>query len=202
MSAEHGASDAWRAARSRIDLDEYDARWDRLAAHGELVHGEADLVAALDPASVLDAGCGTGRVAIELARRGIDVVGVDGDPDMLARARRKAPHLVWVAADLAVVDLGRTFDVVVMAGNVLPFVDPPSRPTVVASCAGHLAPGGLLVTGAGLHDGWPGIDDYDEWCAAAGLVLERRFATWDRQPWAASGGYAVSIHGRAVTAAR
>ena len=42
---------------------------------------------------VLDAGCGTGRVAIELARRGIEVVGVDADPDMLERARRRAPQL-------------------------------------------------------------------------------------------------------------
>ena len=33
-----------------------------------------------------------------------------------------APDLSWVDADLAVVDLGRTFDLVVLAGDVLPFV--------------------------------------------------------------------------------
>ena len=76
-------SDAWRRFRRHVDLDEYDARWDRLAAAGEEVHGEADFVMALRPTSVLDAGCGTGRVAIELARRGVEVVGVDADPDML-----------------------------------------------------------------------------------------------------------------------
>ena len=55
--------------------DAYDARWVALEAAGRSVHGEADLVEALlgeaeipSPA-VLDAGCGTGRVAAELARR-------------------------------------------------------------------------------------------------------------------------------------
>ena len=82
------------------DGEEYQARFDRLAASGADVHGEADLVQRRGPASVLDAGCGTGRVAIELARRGVEVVGVDVDESMLATARRRAPELRWVAADL------------------------------------------------------------------------------------------------------
>ncbi|MFC7658221.1 class I SAM-dependent methyltransferase [Pseudonocardia benzenivorans] len=57
-------------------------------------HGEADLVVALlagrTGAPVLDGGCGTGRVAIELARRGVDVEGLDPDGDMIALARGKA----------------------------------------------------------------------------------------------------------------
>ena len=59
--------------------------------------------------SVLDAGCGTGRVAIELSRRGHDVVGVDVDEAMLEAARAKAPDLTWVQGDLADpgLDLGR-----------------------------------------------------------------------------------------------
>ena len=143
-------SEAWRRWREGTDLDEYDARWERMAAAGEAVHGEADFVAALGPATVLDAGCGTGRVGIELARRGIDVVGVDVDPDMLERARRRAPDVTWVLADLATFDLGRTFDVVVLAGNVLPFVEPADRAAAVACCARHVAADGRLVIGAGL----------------------------------------------------
>jgi 2-polyprenyl-3-methyl-5-hydroxy-6-metoxy-1,4-benzoquinol methylase len=63
------------------DGDAYQARFDRLAASGLDVHGEASFVASLEPAptSVLDAGCGTGRVAIELGRRGLTVVDVDVD---------------------------------------------------------------------------------------------------------------------------
>src|SRR4029079_606810 len=129
-------SAAWRRWREQIDLDEYEARF----AAGDAVHGEADFVASLAPTSVLDAGCGPRRVAIELARRGIDVVGVDADPEMLERAERRRPDLVWVLADLASLVLDRRFDVVVMAGTILPFAEPASRAAIVATCAGHLAP--------------------------------------------------------------
>ncbi|NDH96076.1 MAG: SAM-dependent methyltransferase, partial [Actinobacteria bacterium] len=47
--------------------DDYDRRWRDLADSGKGIHGEADLISALSAGgSVLDAGCGTGRVAIEL----------------------------------------------------------------------------------------------------------------------------------------
>ncbi|MDQ1398226.1 MAG: hypothetical protein QOK20_158, partial [Acidimicrobiaceae bacterium] len=52
------------------DGESYQRRFDELASGGQDVHGEAAFVMALTPATVLDAGCGTGRVAIELARRG------------------------------------------------------------------------------------------------------------------------------------
>ena len=87
------------------------------------------------PESVLDAGCGTGRVAIELARRGVTAVGVDLDRGMLEAARRKDPALRWVEADLASLDLGTPFDVVVMAGNVMIFVEPGTEAQVVANMA-------------------------------------------------------------------
>jgi SAM-dependent methyltransferase len=187
-------SEAWRRWREGVDLDDYDTRWERMAAAGEAVHGEADFVASLGPASVLDAGCGTGRVGLELARRGIEVVGVDADPDMLERARRRSADVTWVLADLAAFDLGRTFDVVVLAGNVLPFVDPGSRAAAVAACARHLGADGRLVAGAGLRAGWPSVDDLDGWAAVAGLGLEQRFAGWGREPWTAASDYAVTIH--------
>src|SRR3546814_13918975 len=82
------------------DGEDYQARFDRLAAAGSDVHGEATFVRAYEPASVLDAGFGTGRVAIELARHGIDVVGADVDASMLAPARERAPAIPWVQPDL------------------------------------------------------------------------------------------------------
>lgn len=189
-------SEAWRQWRAVTDLDEYDTRWDRLAAAGEPVHGEADFVAALGPSSVLDAGCGTGRLAIELARRGLDVVGVDADPDMIERAWRRDPDLGWVIADLAQLDLGRTFDAVVLAGNVLPFVEPDDRAAAVRCCAEHLAPGGCLVSGASLRAGWPSVTDLDAWSTAAGLEPSSRYAGWGREPWAQGAPYAVSVSRR------
>ena len=62
---------------SADQLAGYDERWRRMEAAGVNPHGEADFVFSYGPRSVLDAGCGTGRVAIELARRGLDVVGTD-----------------------------------------------------------------------------------------------------------------------------
>jgi SAM-dependent methyltransferase len=154
---------------------------------------------ALDPppATVLDAGCGTGRVAIELARRGVEVVGVDRDAEMLATARRQAPDLEWHEADLAGLDLGRTFDVVVLAGNVLLFVAPGTESQVVASCAAHLAPAGRLVAGFSIRPGGYDAERLDADAAAAGLEVVARWATWDRQPWSTGGDYAVSVLRRA-----
>lgn len=183
----------------------YDERWTELAAQGENVHGEADFLCALTTttafgprrlASVLDAGCGTGRVAVELARRGVDVVGVDVDGSMLAKARAKAPDLPWVEADLATLDLGRRFDVVVLAGNVMIFVQPGAEGDVVAAMARHLEAGGALVAGFQLQPGRLDLATYDAHCAAAGLTFDGRWSTWDRQPFAAGGDYALSSHRR------
>ncbi len=83
--------------------DEYQARIDALAASGMDMHGEAQVVASFAPTSVLDAGRGTGRVALELARRGIEVVGVDVSGSMLAEARRRSSGVAtvtWKQADL------------------------------------------------------------------------------------------------------
>jgi len=183
----------WSAWRGRVDLDAYDRRWEQLAAAGHDPHGEAALVLSYRPASVLDGGCGTGRVGIELARRGVEVLGVDADPDMISAAQAKAPELAWLAVDLAALDRGDRFDVVVLAGNVVPYVAPARRAEAVAACARHLAPGGRLVAGFSLQPGWPSLADYDGWCLAAGLKPEDRWATWDRAPYA-GGDYAVSVH--------
>jgi SAM-dependent methyltransferase len=180
------------------DGDDYQARFDRLAESGSDVHGEASFVHAFAPRSVLDAGCGTGRVAIELARRGVEVVGADVDASMLATARRLAPALTWIESDLADLDLGRTFDVVVMAGNVPLFTPPGTHAAVVAGCARHV--GGVLVSGFQLDRGYD-LDAYDGHCAAAGLVVVERFATWDRAPFT-GGDYAVSVHAQSAETPR
>ena len=175
--------------------EDYQRRFDDLAAQGEDVHGEANFVLSLSPATVLDAGCGTGRVAIELARRGLAVVGVDNDASMLATARRRNPEVAWIEADLTQLALGRVFDVVVMAGNVPLFTPPGTQAALVAGCARHVAPGGALVAGFQLGRGYE-LEAYDEASAGSGLSLEARWATWDRDPWPGDGSYAVSVHRR------
>jgi SAM-dependent methyltransferase len=197
MSRWSMAADAARGSR-------YAARFAELAASGADVHGEARLCASLVPvgARVLDAGCGTGRVAVRLAELGYDCVGVDLDPAMLAEARRAAPGVPWVQADLASFDLRREFDLVVTAGNVIPFVAAGTEAAVVARLAAHLRPGGLLVSGFGLDArhlppaGAPvDLAEFDGWCTVAGLERQARFATWDGAPYD-DGGYAVSVFRR------
>jgi SAM-dependent methyltransferase len=178
-----------------LDGDAYQRRIDRLRDRGVDLHGEATFVKALSPGSVLDAGCGTGRVAIELARWGIGVVGVDVDASMLAVARQRGPQVTWVQADVGALHLDQVFDVVLMAGNVPLFTAPGTHAELVAGCARHLAPGGSLVAGFQLDQGYD-LASYDEDTAAAGLELRERWATWDRAPWSTDALYAVSVHRR------
>jgi SAM-dependent methyltransferase len=178
--------------------EEYDRTYERRAAAGEDVHGEASFVMRFRPGSVLDAGCGTGRVARELARRGVAVVGVDRDAGMLATARAKAPELDWRRADIATADLGRTFEAVVLAGNVMLFVDRGSEAAVVANMARHLEPGGRLIAGFQLGMRGLTVDRYDALAREAGLEPEERWSTWDGDPWRPASGYAVTVHRRPI----
>ncbi len=187
--------------RVPLTPDSYDRRWEDLAAAGAEVHGEADLVDAVlqegrgvPTGPILDAGCGTGRVAIELARRGHTTVGVDVDDALLERARSKAPDLEWHLGDLATLpdDVAPgPFAAVVLAGNVMIFVARGTEGAVLATAASRLAPGGLVIAGFQLT-GRLTLADYDVAAAAAGLAPAARFATWERAPFA-NGDYVVAV---------
>jgi len=189
------APNRWLQTRT-VSGDAYDETYERRAAAGERVHGEADFVERFSPASVLDGGCGTGRVGRELARRGISVTGVDIDEEMLGTARRKAPDVTWRLADLRDVDLGELFDAIVLAGNVMIFLAPGSEADVLENMARHLAVGGVLIAGFQLQPGRLSLETYDALAGRAGLVLAERWGTWERAPWTPADNYAVSVHRR------
>lgn len=173
--------------------EEYAERFRELADSGVDVHGEAAFVSALvrPGARVLDAGCGTGRVAVELARRGYDVVGVDSDASMLEVARRDAPDLDWRLADLTELPADPSYDLVVAAGNVVVFLAPGTEQEVVRRLAGVLRPDGLLVCGWRTdrlpRAGW------DELAATAGLEPVARWSTWDAAPWHDDADWCVAV---------
>jgi SAM-dependent methyltransferase len=99
----------------------------------------------------LELGIGSGRVGLRLARAGLDVVGLDTSPSMLARLRSSldddtARRVRIVEADIRAFDLGERFDLIFCAANsfqhLLTTVDQVAALTCIAK---HLAPGGLFV---------------------------------------------------------
>jgi SAM-dependent methyltransferase len=177
---------------SRGDL--YERTYELRAAAGEDVHGEANFISRFSPGSVLDAGCGTGRVGRELHHRGVDVVGVDLDTEMLETARARCPSALWIEGDISAIKLGRTFDIVLMAGNVINFVIPELRRQALENLVRHLRPAGLLINGHSIRpDGCPPTL-FEIWAEAAGLEPVERWSTWDRDPFANNSVYELTVH--------
>lgn len=173
----------------------YIERMRRKAAEGDDLAGEARLVDALvAPASrVLDAGCGPGRLCRALYERGHHVVGVDVDAGLIEAARADHPGPDYVVADLATMELGGdAFDAALVAGNVLVYVTPGSEHTVLRRIAADVRPDGIVVTGFATDRDYR-LDEFDSDCAAAGLQLEHRFATWDLRPWQPDASWAVTV---------
>lgn len=193
MTQDREQNNRWLNTR-KVEGDSYDSTYVARAQAGENVHGEVDFVQGYAPRTLLDAGCGTGRVGIEAARRSIEVVGVDIDPQMLATAQCKAPDIEWHLGDIATIELGRRFDAIVMAGNVMIFLAPGTEGQVLRNMAAHLAPQGYLIAGFQLSMGYLDLADYDRLAQEAGLELWERFSTWDREPFNRYGHYAVSAH--------
>jgi SAM-dependent methyltransferase len=96
--------------------------------------GEGDVVAGVLPAgsSVLELGCGTGRITRQLVRRGFRVTAVDESAEMLARVGVAET----VEARIEELDLGRRFDAVVLASNLVN-VEPGQRRAFLETCRRH-----------------------------------------------------------------
>lgn len=105
--------------------------------------GEADLIHAAVPdgATILDLGCGTGRIAHPLIELGHPVTAVDASPEMLAHVRGAQ----LVRSEIADLDLGRTFDVVLIASHLVNTVDDARRRGLLRAGARHLGPDGVLI---------------------------------------------------------
>jgi SAM-dependent methyltransferase len=96
---------------------------------------------------VLDLGCGTGRVALDLATHGVAVVGLDVDEVLLDELRRRAGDLPvqTVRADARDFDLGRRFPVVLAPMQTVQLLGGPDGRAGFLRCAkAHLEPGGLF----------------------------------------------------------
>jgi len=131
---------------------EYAAAYDLLYQDKDYI-AECDLIElvfslyGMGPARrVLDLGCGTGGHAALLADRGYQVVGVDRSPEMLRRARERSTAARFEVGEIASVELGETFDAVLMMFAVLGYhVGNADVAAALAAVRRHLRPGGLFI---------------------------------------------------------
>jgi cyclopropane fatty-acyl-phospholipid synthase-like methyltransferase len=131
------ALDMWRGAVT----PEQTARETRfLADHLELQSGM----------SVLDVPCGNGRHAIELARQGVRMTGVDISAGFLEEARRNAPKVEWMQRDMRNLPWTFRFDAAYCWGNSFGYFDHDNCQKFLGAIAAALKPGGrfLLESGA------------------------------------------------------
>lgn len=108
------------------------------------------LLALRPPLRIVDLPCGQGRHAIELARRGYDVTGVDLSPFLLKvadeRARADGVRVRWLAGDMRQPIAGERFDVVLNLFTSLGyFADEADDRKVVDAAAAMLVPGGRFL---------------------------------------------------------
>jgi SAM-dependent methyltransferase len=98
-------------------------------------------------AEVLELGCGTGRVALHLARRGHRVTGVDVDSALVGvlaeRAAGAGAEVEVVTADIRRLDLGRRFGLVAGPMQIAQMLDTEGRARMLEGVAAHLAPGAI-----------------------------------------------------------
>jgi 2-polyprenyl-3-methyl-5-hydroxy-6-metoxy-1,4-benzoquinol methylase len=102
-------------------------------------------------ARVLDVGCGVGRWSTRLARRGARVTGIDLSPTMIREAQRRATALDvggrcrFLVQDLAQLEAGEQFDVVLGVTVLQHILDTGAWCAAMRRMAEHLAPGGRMV---------------------------------------------------------
>ena len=134
-----------------------------------------------DCRSVLEPGCGSGRVLEPLARRGLEAIGIDRSAAMVELARARG--LEAVVADMTDFDLGRTFDGAACPINTLGHLSPEELARHLERMGHHLPPGARylvqLQLGGGTHSSqWEANGVRVEWATehvdpAAGRQRER-----------------------------
>jgi magnesium-protoporphyrin O-methyltransferase len=94
----------------------------------------------LDGKRVLDAGCGTGALAVEAARRGAHVIAIDLSPTLVELARERAPsdlgagYIEFLSGDMLDPKLGR-FDHVVAMDSLIHYRTPDALPVLAGLAA-------------------------------------------------------------------
>jgi SAM-dependent methyltransferase len=148
------------------------ARYDESTA-GKPAEPVVDFLLPLATGGALELAIGTGRIAVPLAERRIQVAGIDLSPDMVARLQRKTNAIPVAIGDMTTTRVEGTFSLVYIVCNSINNVTTQDgQVDVFANAAAHLLPGGCFVVEVGvpntqrlevfdLSDTHVGVDELD-----------------------------------------
>jgi SAM-dependent methyltransferase len=130
----------------------------------------------------LELGIGTGRVAIPLAERGVEVVGIDASERMLASLREKTDRITIVNGEMADVPAEGEFDLVYVVFNTFfAMLTQEQQVRCFANVARRLKPDGVS-------------SELDLMARLAGLHLRERYEDFERRPFTAASASHVSVY--------
>ena len=134
----------------------------------------------ISPARVLDLGCGTGSLCIDLAGHGHATLGIDISPDMIRLAQAKAAALSGAAfeiQDMRVLTVDESFDLAAAVGDSLNYLAAAAElAAVMRRAAGALKPGGLLAVDCFTREFCRGQASSAEEQTLGGETFIRKFA--------------------------
>lgn len=132
------------------DANLYD-EWYKVAGKDYRAEAKSILYAAEDATgsavrTLLDVACGTGRHADVIASRGVDVTGIDLNPEFVRLAQSRVPQGTFHEGDMRTFDLDAKFDAVICCFSAIGHVNTHAElDSTIARMADHVRPGGVLI---------------------------------------------------------
>jgi len=133
--------------------------------------------------TVIDVGCGYGRVSRSFTENGYDYLGVEVSPIAVRQAKENNPNATFLVCDLAHWNTDRTFDIVSVLYVFVHFVDDAAWSSIVNRCLSWVAPEGVLLFAdnfpeqrvSGRHYVGRPLSEYEEIFSRSGFVLDDAF---------------------------